>query len=172
MRRRRSTYSRQSSRNKAFIIFLIGFLIIVGSWTTLKAYRYFNAPHEEKSIHLLYLEIETNKNLTLGEVLGYRNDTEGKYVIIQKGGIYFYTLSPGWNFTRELEITNRAWYPVDVETSADGNIAQFLTIDLPSKTLEPKSSAVVNLTILLPTENVIAGKYGGNLTIRLIPKKA
>jgi len=149
---------------------LIVVLILVGSWAVFKAYRYYKAPHIEESQHYLYLNVDTTRNLTLVEGLGYGDRSEGKYVIIHKGGIYFYTLSPGLNLTREVEIANRAWYPVKVETTATGNITQFLSIDAPDM-IKPKKSVTVVLTVSIPTENALAGDYRGNFTVKLIPKK-
>jgi len=157
-------------RKKTILLILLILLGIAAVWTIFNAKKYYYAPHIEESHHFLYLTVVTDKNLTESEILGYTNDTQGKYVIIYEGGIYFYELSPGLSLTRELEVENKGWYPVDVETEAQGDITQFLTVEAP-KLLEPKSTGIINFTVSVPTENVLAGKYRGNFTVRLIPKK-
>ena len=161
----------QYQNHKLLIAVLVIILIVLAWWAYKASYKHFNPSHVEESVHKLYLTIETDKNLTLGEVLGFRNDTQEKYVIIQKGGIAFYTLSPGWNFTRELDVKNNWWYPVEMELSYAGNISDFLTIDIPSKEIGPESQETLNLTVHIPESGVLAGDYGGNLTIVLSPKK-
>jgi hypothetical protein len=171
MSRKSHQYNHQNRNRILALLFLA--LIAVGIWAAYQGYRYYNAPHIEESRHPLYLTVVTDRNLTLDEVYGNTNDTDtaAKYIIYQKGGLYFFTLSPGLNQSLELEINNKNWYPVDVETNAIGNITQYLKIEVPKPILEARESQVLNLTVSIPLEGALAGRYKGNLTVRLVPKK-
>ena len=158
-------------QNRKKIAVLIIILVIISVWAAIKLYNWYNGPRVEQTTSFLYLTVVTDKNLTMPEVLGYRNETETKYVIIAKGGLYFYDLSPGWNLTREINITNSNSYQVDVEATIAGNITRFITVEIPQRVLEPQTNEILRVTASIPTENVESGSYRGNLTLRLIPKK-
>lgn len=169
--------SRHHKKKKVPRILLVLFLVLF-IWAIYGAYKYFTEIPIVELTHPLFVNIVTDKNLTMQEVIrdNAYNETETKYVIMPLGGVYFYSLSPGLNLTREVEINNMRDYPVGIQTSINGNIsnfitAEFSTINEADPVLMPYSNETIILTLRVPTENVLAGKYNGNLTIRLTPKE-
>lgn len=120
--------------------------------------------------HYLFVNFVNHTNLTLDQVLG-KDPAYRKTVVLPPNGIYFYTLSAGWNFTQNLSVTNPFNYTLQLETRATGNISEFLVVDIPSTSLSPGMNETIGLTIKVPAENVAAGLYRGSLTIRLTPQK-
>lgn len=155
-------------RNKFAILVIV--LVFITAFTLYEAYHYYYKPPIVVVQHFLSVDVVTDKNYaSLDEVMG-----KGAYqsvVILPEGGINFYKPSPGWNVSREVNLSNAFDYPIWLETNLIGNISQFLTIYLPKKSLEPKEFEIMNLTVKIPNENVAAGHYSGNLTISFIPKK-
>jgi len=149
---------------------LIGILFITCVYTAISFSKYWLAPRTIETQHFLYTEIVTDKNLSPLEVLGYTDENVVRYVIIAKGGIDFYRLNPGMNFTRQLELTNIWNEPVELEFNPSGDVGGWLIIQAPRE-LEPKQTILANLTIRVP-ETAHANKFTGNLSVRLIPKKA
>ena len=145
------------SHRRKILYALLVLLVIVSVLTAYKAYKYFS-PRPVEVTHYLAVVVSTEK----------LEEGTQKMVIMPKGGVYFYTLSPGSNLTRQLNISNIFNYEVALETAVVGNISQFLTIDIPQKILQPKTNEIINLTVSIP-ENALVGHYFGNLTIRLIP---
>lgn len=144
-------------------------LVLVAAFTGYQVYKYWYTPRTIEAQHFLYVDVDTSKNLTLEETLGYTGDLTVKYIIIPTGGIYFYTLSPGQNLTRGLEVENIWNVPVDITTTLTGDMAPWMIIDGPD-TLKPKEQTIINLTVVIPTENVYTQKYKGNLSIRFTPR--
>ncbi len=156
--------------NKKLTIAII-VLLLATIFSGYQVYKYWYTPRTIEAQHFLYVDVVTDKNLTLEETLGYAGEGNTvKYVIIQTGGIYFYSLSPGQNLTRGLEVQNIWNVPVQIKTTLGGDVGPWITIDGP-ETLKPKENKVINLTVIIPTENIVAGKYKGNLSLRFIPQK-
>lgn len=153
--------------NKLTIAIIV--LVLVAAFTGYQVYKYWYTPRTIEAQHFLYVDVDTSKNLTLEETLGYTGDLTVKYIIIPTGGIYFYTLSPGQNLTRGLEVENIWNVPVDITTTLTGEMAPWMIIDGP-ETLKPKEQTIINLTVVIPTENVYTQKYKGNLSIRFTPR--
>ncbi|MBW2969822.1 hypothetical protein KY319_01735 [Candidatus Woesearchaeota archaeon] len=153
--------------NKLTIAIIV--LVLVAAFTGYQVYKYWYTPRTIEAQHFLYVDVDTSKNLTLEETLGYTGDLTVKYIIIPTGGIYFYTLSPGQNLTRGLEVENIWNVPVDITTTLTGDMAPWMIIDGPD-TLKPKEQTIINLTVVIPTENVYTQKYKGNLSIRFTPR--
>lgn len=159
---------RRQSNKKLTIAIIV--LVLAAIFTGYQVYKYWYTPRTIEAQHFLYVDVDTSKNLTLEETLGYTSeDNKVKYVIIPTGGIYFYTLSPGQNLTRGLEVENIWNVPVDIKTTITGDMAPWMTIDGP-ETLKPKEHTIINLTVVIPTENVYTQKYKGNLSLRFTPK--
>jgi hypothetical protein len=144
-------------------------LVIVAGYTAYQAYRYWFTPRTVEVRHFMQVEVVTDKNLTLDETLGYSNDSTLKYIILQEGSIYFYSLSLGQNLTRELEVTNIWNVPVEVTFNPTIELAPWFSAEGPT-ILGPKESQVYNLTIKIPEKGVSAGRYQSHLNIRLTPK--
>ncbi|VVB81786.1 Uncharacterised protein [uncultured archaeon] len=160
----------QKHGNKALIV-LIALLVITAGYTAYQGYKYWYAPRTIVASHWLYLDIVTDRNLTMEEALGYSNTTKAaKYIIYPTGGIYFYQLSPGLNLTTELGVENIWNAPVTMKANATGYIAQFLTIEPAETTLGPRENITLKLTMKLPIgKNLTAGQQRGTLEVHLIP---
>ena len=79
-------------------------------------------------------------------------------------------MSPGWNFTRELDVTNRNRYPVEMSYVIGGKVSDYVSVtSVPVKVIEPKETVTLNLTASIPETGVVSGEYGGNITIKLTP---
>ncbi len=163
--------SQNHQRKKTILYLLIALLIAVTAISAFQLYKYWYTPRTIVTSHNLFVEIVTDKNLTELEVFGYLNDSSFKYVIMPKGSVTFFTLSPGINYSRQVDIKNIWNVPVDVKGEITGEITQFITMELQKSTLEPLGKGIINLTAIIPITGVSAGKYTGNLTITLTPKK-
>lgn len=155
-------------KSNTILYVLIAILFIACVYTAYAFSQYWLAPRTIETQHFLYAEVITDKNLTEMEVLGYTDEKIVKYVIIAEGGIDFYRLNPGMNFTRQLELKNIWSKPVELKFTPSGDVGKWLTIEAPQE-LAPKQTILANLTVHVPLE-AYANKFRGNLTVRLIPK--
>lgn len=160
------------SNKNNWIVLMILLVIFIGLsvWTGFMMYKYYNVRHSEESSHYMFVTVDTSKNLTYAEALGYSTDpTKITYNIMQQGSIFFRTLSPGLSFYKEVDIMNRNKYPVEFSYKTSGNISEFITVEVPKNILGPQESITLNVSIAIPESGVVSGYYGGNLTVKLTP---
>lgn len=156
-------------RHKKQIGVLILLLLVVSLWAGYRLYSRLSMPPIVEISHPIQVEIVTDKNLTMEEALNV-NQTRQKVIIIPAGTLYFYTLSPGLNLSKEVNITNIFDYPVRLETSFSGNVSQFMSATIVNQIIEANAKEIITLTLAVPRENIQSGKYAGNFTIRLMPQ--
>ncbi len=161
-----------SRRNKTTITILLILLVIITVWTAYKALQYLYVPELTETIeamHPLFVTVVTDKNLTMDEVLGFGDEL--KAIIMPPNSVYFFKLSPGLNFSREIQVVNPFGNNLKLDISVGGNISRFLTYSMENEVLKPGTAQIINLTVQIPLKNITAGKYKGNFTIKFIPEK-
>lgn len=152
-------YQHHNPQSKALMV-LIVLLIIAGAYTAYQVYNYYFSPRTIEVKHFMFVEVITH-NITDEEDVS-------RYVIVPTGSIQFRAMGPGYSSTEPLEITNIWRVPVELTFNPTGAMAPWLTVDGP-KILKPEETTILNLTLTIP-ETAGAGKYKGDLNIRLTPK--
>lgn len=162
----------QHRKQKITITVLVVLLLIVTLWAIQQAYpvifaKFFAPTLEETAtrIHPLYVEVRTDKNLTMDEVLGFGE--EQKTILMLPDTLYFFELSPGLNFSREIEIINPYRNTLKLEGKVTGDISQFTSYKM-EENIKPFTRQVATITVQIP-EKVEAGKYKGNFTVTFTP---
>jgi len=130
------------------LILLIVFSSLVSGMAAFLAYRAVNAPIETKSIPM-HLKV-----------------SESPSVNIDTDALYFGGVPPSGSSMRQISISNGKAISVRAVLLAEGGLAPWMYISENTVLLRPNETAMVNVTIVVPSDAKL-GNYTGSLLVKL-----